>query len=113
MSLKSVILSSFWKRVGYKNDKGQTMVTHKHEDYGKFSEGLARISVTKPVTKKFLRRHPDLYDSGYVSRFRPFQERRALNLLYNVSYLVVNNPFNLGFFINKKGFLSGKTVLYV
>ena len=32
----------------------------------------------------------------------------VFNFLYNVSHLVVDDSFNLGFFLNKKGFSLGK-----
>ena len=40
--------------------------------------------------------------------FFPSLLKWALNFLYNTSHLVVNDRFNLGFFLNKKGFLLGK-----
>ena len=39
--------------------------------------------------------------------------KKSPNFLYNVSYVVIDDPFNLGFFLSEKSFLSGKTVLYV
>ena len=36
--------------------------------------------------------------------FCPSLLKQALNFLYNVSHLVVDNSFNLGFFLTKKAF---------
>ena len=45
--------------------------------------------------------------------FYPFLLKGSVDFLYNASYFVIVDLFNLGFFLSKKRFLSGKTVLYV
>ena len=40
--------------------------------------------------------------------FCPSLLKWALNFLYNVTHLVVDSSFNLGFFLSKKGFFLGK-----
>lgn len=50
---------------GYKNDKGQIVVAAKYEGCGDFSEGLARVSIMKPIMKDGY--EDGIYLQGYIN----------------------------------------------